>query len=290
MAMLTVFGILAGIASHRVTQYRQKSQALERLKNLLAEVSPITSYAIPRIDARQAPGWEPLPRVPWSEWIAGRFPSLDVVVIGFGSPSKAKERFRSTAEVFESLRDFPTIAEAELENSDVVDTDICVLAATCPGLTRLKVNSTRLTDASFPCIAKFRALKVLEMSYTQITGVGIRAVVEMCPHLEYLDVSSSRITDEGLAEIAACTSLKELNISGNQPSVTGINILESANLQNLRRLSLVGASYEYGPEQIRSMEKTIQRLQSRFPDLEVEYSIAARIISLPARQDASPND
>jgi Leucine-rich repeat (LRR) protein len=125
----------------------------------------------------------------------------------------------------------------DLRASWVGDSDLASLAA-LPGLNRLDLSQTRISDHGLRQLKSAPAITDLDLRYAElITDEGI-SVLKTWKRLKRLDLEGTKITDSALQHLSALSSLESLNISSVLVTDAGTEALTS--LTNLKELTLGG--------------------------------------------------
>ena len=128
------------------------------------------------------------------------------------------------------------IVAIDLHATWVGDSDVAELAK-LPGLTKLDLSETRLTDRGLLDLKTATNLTDLNLYYAELVSDQGIAVVKNLPHLKRLNLRGTKITDSTLQLLNRLTSLESLDIGFAQVTDSGIGQLA---LQNLRELSIGG--------------------------------------------------
>ena len=128
------------------------------------------------------------------------------------------------------------IVAVDLHATWVGDSDIAELAK-LPGLTKLDLSETRLTDRGLLDLKTATNLTDLNLYYAELVSDQGIAVVKNLPHLKRLNLRGTKITDSTLQLLNRLTSLESLDIGFAQVTDSGIGQLA---LQNLKELSIGG--------------------------------------------------
>lgn len=150
-----------------------------------------------------------------------------------------------------------SVRQLTIDQSDVTDEDMAVIAPACPNLRNLGVEKCRgITDASLSLLNKHcGALRILRVACCPyVTSDGIIALSSGYSQLEELDLSELGIGDNALNALAEhCTGLKKLMLNnctnagdeGIIRIVTSCRSIEHLSLINLRIsdncLAMIGA-------------------------------------------------
>lgn len=111
------------------------------------------------------------------------------------------------------------------------------LAGNLPGLHRLVLADTRVTDVGLGIIAeRFPAIRDLDLSATAVTDAGLPRLAAL-PSLHRLTMVDTAITDAGLEVLATMASLEMLNLRGAPVRGEGLH-----HLVRLPRLRLLAVS------------------------------------------------
>ena len=183
----------------------------------------------------------------WALRIAVGVVGLCVVAVvvlalaGRASIVGGREALQKRLEAFRSLEHPEThfdITELQLMGSDFDDQDVERLKR-LPALTRLDIQSTKITDAGMIGVGEMSTLQSLILCETGVTETGLKQLKRL-PNLRELMVGGDgpgpRITDAGLKEIAGCSQLRGLSVAGANNTEAGIR--EIGTLKDLRGLSL----------------------------------------------------
>jgi len=128
------------------------------------------------------------------------------------------------------------IVAVDLHATWVGDSDIAELAK-LPGLTKLDLSETRLTDRGLLDLKTATNLTDLNLYYAELVSDQGIAVVKNLPRLKRLNLRGTKITDSTLQLLNRLTSLESLDIGFAQVTDSGIGQLA---LQNLKELSIGG--------------------------------------------------
>jgi Leucine-rich repeat (LRR) protein len=124
-----------------------------------------------------------------------------------------------------------------LRASWVTDSDMPLLAH-MPGLTRLDLSLTRISDPGLRALRGAPSISDLNLSFAeQIGDDGVSALRDW-KHLRRLNLRGTKITDAALETLAGVKSLESLDVGYAQLTDAGPEHLTA--LANLRRLSLGG--------------------------------------------------
>jgi Leucine-rich repeat (LRR) protein len=124
-----------------------------------------------------------------------------------------------------------------LRASWVTDSDMPLLAH-MPGLTRLDLSLTRISDPGLRALRAAPSISDLNLSFAeQIGDDGVSALRDW-KHLRRLNLRGTKITDNALETIAGLKSLESLDVGSAQLTDAGPEHLTP--LANLHRLSLGG--------------------------------------------------
>jgi Leucine-rich repeat (LRR) protein len=132
-----------------------------------------------------------------------------------------------------------------------------------PKLSRLHVNSKKISDAGVECVADLRQLTCLVLNGTTISDVSVKRLalergnrmqhlalpetsvtdvalehISQMGQLRYLYLSDTRVTDAGLVHLKANTKLKSLSLRNTAISDLGLSLI--ADLTNIETLDLGG--------------------------------------------------
>jgi Leucine-rich repeat (LRR) protein len=125
----------------------------------------------------------------------------------------------------------------DLRASWVTDSDLPRLAEV-PGLKRLDLSLTRISDRGLRALKNLPAVEELNLYFAeQITDEGV-SIVKNWKHLRRLNVRGTKITDATLEFLAGVPTLEWLDIGWAQITDTGLEHLSS--LSNLRHLAMGG--------------------------------------------------
>lgn len=125
-----------------------------------------------------------------------------------------------------------------LRLNDTRITDATLLSISdMPYLEHLSLDRTQVTSASMATVAKLRSLRTLSLEDTQVDDAGLAALSSL-PNLQRLRLRGTRITDQGLVDIAKLTSLEELSLE--HTGITSAALSQLRTLSRLRRLLLAG--------------------------------------------------
>jgi hypothetical protein len=147
---------------------------------------------------------------------------FQVLVVAGGKVTDAEVEF---------LADLETLAHLDVRYTQIGDKTLTRLR---PGLKKLLLSGTRVSDAGLADVRRLKELRVLYLSGNEITDAGIAHVATL-PQLEELNLSQCKaVTDEGAARLARVESLKHLNLTGTQVGDEGLRRLaEVAGLEGL---------------------------------------------------------
>ncbi|MFN9918163.1 MAG: leucine-rich repeat domain-containing protein [Acidobacteriota bacterium] len=149
----------------------------------------------------------------------------------------------------------------DLRGCWVTDSDLPALAKT-PGLKRLDLSMTRITDEGMSQLKPLASLEDLNLRYAELlTDEGLSAVKSFLKlkrldlrgtkatdttlgyltgltSLEWLDVGFAQISDSGLEQLAGLSQLKTLRIGGNK--LTDLGLASLRLMPQLEELDLSG--------------------------------------------------
>jgi internalin A len=125
------------------------------------------------------------------------------------------------------LAAIPTLEELTLlDNPDVGDAGVKLLAQR-PGLTRLSLEGTRITDQGLAELRGLTKLESLNLEGTAITDRGLE-YVRGFKSLYSLDLSNTAVTDAGLDLLRGCENLGMLFLHDTKVTEEGVKRLSAA--------------------------------------------------------------
>ena len=90
-----------------------------------------------------------------------------------------------------------------------------------PGLTRLDLRSTPITEAGLGAVANLPNLTNIDLNGTKVTDAGL-AHLGRLPHLGVLRLAKTRVTDAGLAHISGLPALETLDLDSTSVTDAGL--------------------------------------------------------------------
>lgn len=132
--------------------------------------------------------------------------------------------------------DYSEIAEIQLANSTLSDTDATLLAK-AKALQALSLANTQIGDEGIKALQSLTNLRKLDLSGTQITSKAL-AYLRGMTQLTDLDLRQTKIQDESLLSLAELPKLERLHLSDTAISDQGITHL--AKVKSLKLLSVDG--------------------------------------------------
>ncbi len=189
-----------------------------------------------------------------------RLGALLVLAAAAGMPGAAEEWITALGGRVEPNAAGET-AGVVLRGTWVADADLDALGR-LPGLARLDLSLTRITDQGLLRLKNLARITELNLFYAElITDEGVAAIrgwkklerlnlrgtkitdntlamLAGMPSLVSLDAGYAEITDAGLRHLATLSSLRELAIGGNKLNEVGLEVLHA--LPKLARLDLSG--------------------------------------------------
>jgi len=134
------------------------------------------------------------------------------------------------------VRDHGQIVAVNLHAGWVTDSDLGELAK-LPGLTKLDLSETRITDRGLLDLKAAANLTEINLYYAELISDQGIAVVKSLPHLKRLNLRGTKITDSTLQLLNHLASLESLDIGFAQ--VTDSGIAQPA-MPKLKELSIGG--------------------------------------------------
>lgn len=107
-----------------------------------------------------------------------------------------------------------------------------------PGLRRLDLNGTQITDDALFYVGQVPALEELNLQGTRVTALGLSALSGLA-RLEKIDLRNTNAIGSGLDQLAGLPNLKELHAS---QSILPSGVEALAAIETLERLDLSGAN------------------------------------------------
>jgi Leucine-rich repeat (LRR) protein len=141
-----------------------------------------------------------------------------------------------TVKGFTQLQNLPGLRRLVLNKSGVTDKEIAAIAG-CTGLRELVIPESTLTDAGLPDLLKLSKLEALDLSdNAKITDKSIAQLIKL-ERLEVLRLNKTGITDKGLMELKPLEGLRELSVGGSKVSQAAADkfVDEMPNLRVVRR-------------------------------------------------------
>lgn len=127
------------------------------------------------------------------------------------------------------------IVAVKLAGTWVNDSELLDLAA-LPGLERLDLSHTRISDEGLLYLRRAKRIRELNLLYAeQITDQGMNAI-KLWTELRSLNVRGTRIGDGTMAVVSGLPQIQSLDVSGTAITENGLDNLIS--LVNLKRLEM----------------------------------------------------
>ncbi len=159
------------------------------------------------------------------------------------------------------LHRMPELKVLDLGFTHCGDPALNWLAATCPGLERIDLTSTRISDDGLDRLLACKNLTYLNLTHTAVTSRGVArlsdsenlitlvlqntaiddealAAVSKIPKLQQLNLRDTPITDAGLERLASAPNLNALLVCGTQVTDAGLKHL--GRIASLRTIDLRG--------------------------------------------------
>jgi len=99
--------------------------------------------------------------------------------------------------------------------------------ASCPQLTRLDLDGTRIGPDTLPSIAKLQSLQFLDLSGTPVDDASLQHLTKL-PQLKELYLTSTGITDAGLQRLHTIKTLQIVDTGGTRVTPAGLAALKKA--------------------------------------------------------------
>jgi hypothetical protein len=105
-----------------------------------------------------------------------------------------------------------------LDNTQVTDAAVTVLAKGCPDLELIGLYNTQVTDAAATALAKgCPGLQFIGLYNTQVTDAAATALAKGCPGLQYIWLDSTQVTDAAATTLTnACPGLQTIDLRNTQ--------------------------------------------------------------------------
>ena len=128
------------------------------------------------------------------------------------------------------------LEELDLLGAPVSEAGLRAIVRAAPGLRRLHLGETDVTDASLEALASLRKLIHLDLAATDIGDEGLKHLGKLTS-LRFLRVRETRLTDAGLVHLAALAGgLEALDLGRTRISSAGMPAI--ARLKSLRSLTI----------------------------------------------------
>ena len=89
------------------------------------------------------------------------------------------------------------------------DVDLAKLDLFAPYIVDVELGHTRVTDACFDSLAKFKHASAIHLEDTAITGRDLQKLTSL-PELRYLNLSSTRVTSQALDQLSSIKTLRHI--------------------------------------------------------------------------------
>jgi Leucine-rich repeat (LRR) protein len=129
------------------------------------------------------------------------------------------------------------VVEADLSFAWVTDADLARLAAH-PGLRRIDLSQTKVTDAGFAHLKDLKNVVALDCYYCEFITEDAIASVKEWPKLEQLNLRGTKVTSRVFEHLARITTLRRLDVAFTQIDDDGFEHLTA--LTKLERLVIGG--------------------------------------------------
>lgn len=136
------------------------------------------------------------------------------------------------------LAALPKLHEVVFGGNAASDVGVEELAKAVPGLRRLWLFRSPVTDAAFVHVAKFAELEALHIAGTAVTPEAMAHVARL-RKLRTLELDETAIGDEGLVAIKGLPALRELSFQG----MRGVGANGIAALAAMRRLEILNLGF-----------------------------------------------